>query len=208
MSKKKKDNHGKIRDEAGSRELDKKKKKNQRKKKQKIKKKHAKKLQKMGMSDEEINRALESLNLNMKREDDEGEFEEEIYDIDELIERPRVQSVPKYSYDLEYEETVVDFDVADYSKRIQNYIKERNRIMHDSEYRKELIQKKTLFEQSANDNDRLNMIRSNNDKGKKRGPGLDENVRVKVVDLGNACWFHHHFSTEIQTRQYRSPEVK
>jgi serine/threonine-protein kinase SRPK3 len=27
------------------------------------------------------------------------------------------------------------------------------------------------------------------------------------VDLGNACWKHHHFSTEIQTRQYRSPEV-
>jgi len=28
-----------------------------------------------------------------------------------------------------------------------------------------------------------------------------------VVDLGNACWVNHHFSTEIQTRQYRSPEV-
>jgi serine/threonine-protein kinase SRPK3 len=25
--------------------------------------------------------------------------------------------------------------------------------------------------------------------------------------MGNACWYHHHFSTEIQTRQYRSPEV-
>ena len=45
------------------------------------------------------------------------------------------------------------------------------------------------------------------DGGKKRGPGIDEKVRVKIVDLGNACWFHHHFSTEIQTRQYRSPEV-
>jgi serine/threonine-protein kinase SRPK3 len=45
------------------------------------------------------------------------------------------------------------------------------------------------------------------DRGKKRGPGIDENVKVKIVDLGNACWFYHHFSTEIQTRQYRSPEV-
>ena len=25
--------------------------------------------------------------------------------------------------------------------------------------------------------------------------------------MGNACWKHHHFSQEIQTRQYRSPEV-
>lgn len=32
-------------------------------------------------------------------------------------------------------------------------------------------------------------------------------IRVKIADLGNACWFNHHFSTEIQTRQYRSPEV-
>ncbi|CAD8103906.1 unnamed protein product [Paramecium sonneborni] len=30
---------------------------------------------------------------------------------------------------------------------------------------------------------------------------------VKVADLGNACWTHHQFSTLIQTRQYRSPEV-
>lgn len=33
-------------------------------------------------------------------------------------------------------------------------------------------------------------------------------VRVVIVDLGNACWTHKHFSEDIQTRQYRSPEVK
>lgn len=32
-------------------------------------------------------------------------------------------------------------------------------------------------------------------------------MEAKVVDLGNACWVHKHFSEEIQTRQYRSPEV-
>lgn len=30
---------------------------------------------------------------------------------------------------------------------------------------------------------------------------------MKIADLGNACWRHHHFATEIQTRQYRSPET-
>jgi serine/threonine-protein kinase SRPK3 len=25
--------------------------------------------------------------------------------------------------------------------------------------------------------------------------------------LGNACWTGHHFTNDIQTRQYRSPEV-
>lgn len=35
----------------------------------------------------------------------------------------------------------------------------------------------------------------------------DQPVHVKIVDLGNACWTHKHFSEDIQTRQYRSPEV-
>lgn len=35
----------------------------------------------------------------------------------------------------------------------------------------------------------------------------DELISVKIADLGNACWTHHHFTDEIQTRQYRSPEV-
>eukprot|EP00741_Cyanophora_paradoxa_P015636 tig00020903_g15093.t1 len=34
-----------------------------------------------------------------------------------------------------------------------------------------------------------------------------EKCSFKVVDLGNACWTHKHFTAEIQTRQYRCPEV-
>ncbi|KAM0265362.1 hypothetical protein ACHAQJ_000203 [Trichoderma viride] len=36
--------------------------------------------------------------------------------------------------------------------------------------------------------------------------GLDI-INVKIADLGNACWVNHHFTNDIQTRQYRSPEV-
>lgn len=32
-------------------------------------------------------------------------------------------------------------------------------------------------------------------------------MEVKVADLGNACWVYHHFTDDIQTRQYRSLEV-
>eukprot|EP00928_Gymnodinium_smaydae_P097000 TRINITY_DN8682_c0_g1_i3.p1 TRINITY_DN8682_c0_g1~~TRINITY_DN8682_c0_g1_i3.p1 ORF type:complete len:316 (-),score=81.94 TRINITY_DN8682_c0_g1_i3:101-1048(-) len=32
-------------------------------------------------------------------------------------------------------------------------------------------------------------------------------VMFKVADLGNACWVEKHFSDDIQTRQYRSPET-
>ncbi|KAF9085447.1 serine/threonine protein kinase, CMGC group [Mortierella sp. AD031] len=34
-----------------------------------------------------------------------------------------------------------------------------------------------------------------------------ETITVKIADLGNACWEDHHFTNDIQTRQYRSPEV-
>lgn len=35
--------------------------------------------------------------------------------------------------------------------------------------------------------------------------GID--MRCKVVDFGNACWADKQFAEEIQTRQYRAPEV-
>ena len=37
--------------------------------------------------------------------------------------------------------------------------------------------------------------------------GLSQDFKIKIADLGNGCWTHHHFQPEIQTRQYRSPEV-
>lgn len=43
---------------------------------------------------------------------------------------------------------------------------------------------------------------------------LEADWRIKIVDLGvscltagNACWFNQHFTDDVQTRQYRSPEV-
>lgn len=39
---------------------------------------------------------------------------------------------------------------------------------------------------------------------------LDErllSMECKIVDFGNACWIDRHFTQEIQTRQYRAPEV-
>ncbi|GAY65856.1 hypothetical protein CUMW_244230 [Citrus unshiu] len=32
-------------------------------------------------------------------------------------------------------------------------------------------------------------------------------VQCKLVDFGNACWTHKQFTNDIQTRQYRCPEV-
>ncbi|KAI4524606.1 kinase-like protein [Schizophyllum commune Loenen D] len=36
---------------------------------------------------------------------------------------------------------------------------------------------------------------------------IPETITVKIADLGNATWVDHHFTDDIQTRQYRCPEV-
>lgn len=57
-----------------------------------------------------------------------------------------------------------------------------------------------------NDNNRRPSLKQS--ASSKRLTALDENfISVKIADLGNACWVNHHFTNDIQTRQYRSPEV-
>lgn len=206
---------------------DKNKKKNERKKRQKLKKKLAQQLEKKGYNEEEIRVELEKMNKKLLNEQklrkgsmdsmidanssfrkklDESHNNEE-FDINDLLEKPRMQSVPKYSFDETTEETHLDFDIKDYSFKLQSYAKEKARILHDDEYRKDLLQRKKQLENVKDENEKAELLMKTSDKGKKRGPGIDDNVNVKIVDMGNACWFHHHFSTEIQTRQYRGPEV-
>ncbi|CAO3620598.1 unnamed protein product [Cunninghamella blakesleeana] len=36
---------------------------------------------------------------------------------------------------------------------------------------------------------------------------ITDKVQIKIADLGNATWIDRHFTEDIQTRQYRSPEV-
>ncbi|KEY65273.1 hypothetical protein S7711_01791 [Stachybotrys chartarum IBT 7711] len=45
------------------------------------------------------------------------------------------------------------------------------------------------------------------EKRKAEDPHAFDIISVKIADLGNACWVNHHFTNDIQTRQYRSPEV-
>ncbi|TID29337.1 hypothetical protein CANINC_002020 [Pichia inconspicua] len=36
---------------------------------------------------------------------------------------------------------------------------------------------------------------------------FEEIISIKIADLGNACWYNKHYTSDIQTRQYRAPEV-
>ncbi|KAF2165687.1 hypothetical protein M409DRAFT_67061 [Zasmidium cellare ATCC 36951] len=60
----------------------------------------------------------------------------------------------------------------------------------------------------ANNVSNMDLDKSHPPKPKETDPidGIDI-ISVKIADLGNACWVGHHFTNDIQTRQYRSPEV-
>ncbi|KAL6894085.1 hypothetical protein ACP4OV_008183 [Aristida adscensionis] len=44
-------------------------------------------------------------------------------------------------------------------------------------------------------------------KGAKKKMAMQADLKCKLVDFGNACWTYKQFTSDIQTRQYRCPEV-
>ena len=198
-----------------------------RKKRQKFRKKQIKKMEKMGMSPQEIEKKMTEIMKQKKssiQEKDEENIDVDNFDIDELIERPRISSVPKiningnqkdednYQYDEE-EDNYLDsnppynINIMEYSKNLQRYLKEKTRILHDEDYRRNMIEKNNILTSEVSDQEKSKMMKKLSEKMSRRGPEIDPSIEVKICDIGNACWFNHHFSTIIQTRQYRSPEV-
>ena len=207
-----------------------------RKKRQRYKKKKKKMLEKYGLSNVEIEdkmtEVINDINLEMEKE----QFEENVknFDLDDIIERPRIASVPKvnlnlYSheknkrqkseenseeseeikYDDDENNDIIPFDInlLEYSKSIQGYIKERNRILHDETYRRFAITRNEALSKAKTDDEKIEVYKKFNNEYNTRGKEIDPSIEVKICDIGNACWFDYHFSTIIQTRQYRSPEV-
>ena len=198
-----------------------------RKKRQKFRKKQIKKMEKMGMSPQEIDKKMKEI---MKQKNDsimEKESENidvDNFDIDELIERPRVSSVPKINInnqkgednyqDDDYDDNFADnniplynINLMEYGTNLQRYLKEKNRILHDEDYRRNMIEKNNILTSEISDQEKSKLMKKLGEKMSRRGPEIDPSIEVKICDIGNACWFNHHFSTIIQTRQYRSPEV-
>ena len=193
--------------------------------------KHVKNLERMGMSHEEIEFKIKKI-MDKNADDDMENINEKI-DINDLIMRPRVCSVPKiklsknnyFSYNLkknkiqtEDEEdfdnafiincyTFYDLNIAKYSKTLQEYLKDKNRLLHDKNYRNMVLLKQKIISTNKNEFEKISYIKDIDTYFTDRGPQIDSSFTVKICDIGNACWFNHHFSTIIQTRQYRSPEV-
>lgn len=120
---------------------------------------------------------------------------------DESLEPPRSHSLPNMtwqeaSFDEFYEEEAGERRdgqwqytlTRDFAAEIQNYHAQKQlRAQQKTKKKaKEEVKEKNMHE---------------------RGKLPDENISLKICDLGNGCWTHHHFTQKIQTRQYRGPEV-
>ena len=182
-----------------------------RKKNQKFKKKQIKKLEKQGLSQKEIDIKIEEI-MSQRKKDMKEDFDPSTFNLEDFIERPKVASCPKDKLQLNSDESDYyfldsDFDLYDYQKKLQTYMKERKRLLHDEAYRNEMIQRKELLSKAKSEEEKLEVLKKLKEKSKLRGPPITKDINVKICDLGNACWFTHHFGTLIQTRQYRAPEV-
>lgn len=83
---------------------------------------------------------------------------------------------------------------------------EMERRQHDQDERREARQRQNLTDADDSAEEDLNL----NDIGTNYQPDANLSFasgRLKIVDFGNACWEDKHFTDDIQTRQYRAPEV-
>ena len=193
------------------------------------------------MEMEEIDSNFEKYYDNKDENDNDNENK---FDIDELIERPRIGSVPRKNINIYNNENNNSIDsnkinfedenenennsenedeennnpqkelcpyninLKKYNIILENYHKEKNRILHDINYRKFIqFQNKIISSSIKNTEEKDSFLRDINNYFTLRGPEVDQSIQVKICDIGNACWFNNHFSSIIQTRQYRSPEV-
>ena len=206
--------------------------------------KQVKRMERSEISQEIIEERIKKI---MELEDEENNYESinntinvNNFDINELIERPRIKSVPKNNIDISFPENnnssndsndiyinaynendnsdgtenreeenknPYDISLKLYKLSLQNYSKEKNRILHDINYRKFILLQNKIISEKKSLEEKNYFLKDINNYFALRGPNVDLSIQVKICDIGNACWFNYHFSTIIQTRQYRSPEV-
>ena len=59
----------------------------------------------------------------------------------------------------------------------------------------------------ARDSRQGNQLRRRGSRSTRQKLLAEVDVKCKLVDFGNACWTYKQFTSDIQTRQYRCPEV-
>ncbi|CAG9331140.1 unnamed protein product [Blepharisma stoltei] len=162
------------------------------------KKKRKRNKKKKGKKEENQEENIKSENNGTSHE--VPKFEEFTFENGEKIENKEIKPLAKF--DIEIEEPSDAIEKPNNSEEINAHEEELNQIQND------LLHVENTKEEinDSKDESELSLLEDSSTDFKQT-PVVNEFIKVKIADLGNACWIHKHFSTEIQTRQYRSPEV-
>ena len=179
------------------------------KKKKKKKKKKIYKPKIKIYEDMDIFRRFQKINFT------ENDFINYNTNINQMLERPKVLSVPKKIF--HYFDDSKDFDtqleseyesnLIDYSKSIKKYLTEKKRISQDYEYRLKYILSSKIIQTIPEEKKQTEYINLLHKDLFKIFLDIDNNIRIKISNFSNACYINHHYSHENPTRQYRAPEI-
>ena len=129
--------------------------------------------------------------------DQDREFEDYLKEMqDQIIQLPRGSSVPGLTREEgSFESHEIDPEkVAIHKETVEEYEAMMIRI------REEKMSYYIKKHQEGNVGGVSFSLDQPEKKKKKRGPKLNEDVRMKICDMGNGCWTFHHFTSKIQTR--------
>ena len=150
------------------------------------------------------------INLELETEDINENGNDDNYCIDDLIERPRAASLPKLNLKLNIDNddnNFYDMDLNSYIYDVENYLKEKKRIVNDEKYRKKLIKKNKLLSEAKTIKEKNEIFLFLNKEQNKNQKNIEPDINIKICHFNKACKFNYRKNKIIQTRQYRAPEV-
>ena len=143
--------------------------------------------------------------FNIINEDDNDKN----YNLNDLIERPRVLSLPKVNLKIgnENSENRFHFDLTSYTYDLQSYIKNKKRIIHDEKYRKKIIRKNKLLSNAKSEKEKKEIYIKLNKEYNSCIKEIDPEINIKICGFEYACRFNKRNNKINQTSQYRAPEL-
>ena len=191
-----------------------------RKNEERIIKRQEKQMEKMGLSpnskNKNINKSDNNYNINI---DKLYKKLNELYDINvknnlnideiinDIIPRPRISSTPKKNIN----NNKYDFDIDNYKNEIQTYIKEKNKIKSNEQYKKNIFIKNNFLEQAPSSKMRMEFLKKLNKENTLNGPKIDNDIKIKLCEFNHIIKLNHKnkniFLKSKQKEEYLSPEI-
>ena len=127
------------------------------------------------------------------------------YDINNLISRPRIASVPKY----DLKNNKYNFDINNYINEIQSYIKEKNRIQSYLHYRKKISIKKNFIELIKNNKTKIEILKKLNKEKELDDYILDSEIKIKITGFNQYIKINNKKINinSNQKEKYLPPEI-